>query len=98
VTCCFNVVCATCSALDLSNNKVKGVFGKSNAGRLTALTNMVVLAIADNNLKGKVPQTLSVLQKLQSLNLNNNDLSGRIPGVITKFSLLKYVLVAFSSL
>ena len=34
------VVCATCSALDLSNNKVKGRFGKSNAGWVTGLTNL----------------------------------------------------------
>ena len=81
----------TASRLDLSDNKVKGMFGKSNAGRLTVLTNLEELSIASNNLKGKVPQELAALKKLTRLDLSNNKFSGRIPGVVTKFSLLKYV-------
>ncbi len=84
----------TVRRLDLSNNKVKGVFGKSNAGQVTALTNLEELSIASNNLKGKVPQALAALKKLTKLNLSDNKFSGRIPGVVTKFSLLKYVRAA----
>ncbi len=82
----------TASRLDLSDNKVKGVFGKSNAGKLTALTNLLELSIASNNLKGKVPQELSALEKLTKLDVSGNKFSGRIPGVVTKFSLLKCVV------
>ncbi len=58
---------------------------------MTALTNLEELHIDGNNLKGKVPQALSVLKKLTFLDLSNNQFSGRIPGVVTKFSLLQYV-------
>ena len=52
-----------------------------------SLGRIVTLDLADNGLNGRLPQTMGVLTEMRLLRINENDLSGRLPGSLVQVPL-----------
>ncbi|XP_008803295.2 receptor-like protein EIX2 [Phoenix dactylifera] len=64
-------------ALDLSNNFITG--GLPACQDESSFTKLATLNLANNNLSGKIPNSIGHLRFLETLHLNHNNLSGEIP-------------------
>ena len=53
--------------------------------------NLVSLVLPGNSISGKFPQTIPEINKLEALNLANNELTGDIPGQLLRFPDIKMI-------
>lgn len=53
--------------------------------------NLVSLVLPGNSISGKFPQTIPEINKLEALNLANNELTGDIPGQLLRFPHIKMI-------
>ncbi|KAG1362340.1 receptor-like protein EIX1 [Cocos nucifera] len=67
----------TLGVLDLSNNIFTGGLPTCQGER--SLAQLATLNLANNNLSGKIPDSIGHLQSLETLHLDHNNLSGEIP-------------------
>ena len=66
--------------LSFSSNGLHGIL---NGTHIAKLTNLVILDHGENNFRGKVPDSLVQLKKLQELHLGYNNLSGELPSTLS---------------
>jgi len=71
--------------LDLSNNGLTGII----ASELCNLTNLKILKLHFNQIRGRIPLWLGLLTKLEDLFLDNNNLVGNIPTELGRLYSLK---------
>ncbi|XP_020586799.1 probable LRR receptor-like serine/threonine-protein kinase At4g36180 [Phalaenopsis equestris] len=64
--------------LDLSHNNLSGEIPKCN-GNISSYKMLKFISLSYNNLSGSIPHWIGNLQRLLSLNLNNNVFRGEIP-------------------
>ncbi|CAN1169369.1 Receptor-like protein EIX2 [Linum perenne] len=83
--------------LDLSNNLEFGGQVSGFADNPTG-NSLMFLDMSSNSLEGEIPDTLGVLQKLQTLDLSRNGFRGSIPNSIGKMSSLKQLDLSFNSM
>ncbi|CAN1169382.1 Receptor-like protein EIX2 [Linum perenne] len=86
--------------LDLSANNLKGGIHDFLQGFADNPTgnSLMFLDMSSNSLEGEIPDTLGVLQKLQTLDLSRNGFRGSIPNSIGKMSSLKQLDLSFNSM
>jgi Leucine-rich repeat (LRR) protein len=75
----------------LPNLKRLHIEGAFLTGSLFFLTNMNMISEVSldfNNIQGRIPSKIGLLQNLVSVSMSNNELTGRIPSEIGALSLL----------
>ncbi|CAD6248059.1 unnamed protein product [Miscanthus lutarioriparius] len=66
--------------LTFSSNGLHGILEGTH---IANLTNLVILDLGENNFRGKVPESLVQLKKLQELHSGYNNLSGELPSALS---------------
>lgn len=80
-----NLQASSILEIKLENLNLSGIL---DADSLCRLQNLQVLSLADNQIRGTIPNSILYCRKLTSLNLSSNLLSGRIPWGLTR---MKYI-------
>ncbi|XP_048231437.1 probable LRR receptor-like serine/threonine-protein kinase At3g47570 isoform X1 [Ricinus communis] len=80
------VNCTNLWRLEIHNNKFHGVLPESISNFSTTFSQLV---IAENNISGRIPSSISNLVNLERLEMANNQLSGNIPSNFGNLNMLK---------
>ena len=77
----------------ISSLQFLSVSGVKLIGEMPSMlpANLVTLVLPGNSISGKFPQTIPEINKLQALNLANNELTGDIPGQLLLFPHIKMI-------
>ena len=57
------------------------------------MTNLIELALQENNLTGEIPDEIENLENLEYLDLSQNELNGKIPDEVWELENLEYVFL-----
>ncbi|KAL6320679.1 hypothetical protein AAG906_008679 [Vitis piasezkii] len=78
--------------VDLSSNNLSGAI------LLKSLVFWIaVLNLSRNNLMGRIPEKIGVMEYLESLDLSNNHLSGEIPQSVTNLTFLSHLDLSYNN-
>ncbi|CAN6162938.1 unnamed protein product [Urochloa humidicola] len=80
--------------LSLPNNDLQGIIDVSN---LVKLTNMIILDLGSNGLRGNIPDSIGQLSRLEELHLDNNLMSGELPSALGNCTGLRYITIRNNS-
>ncbi|PON94113.1 Tyrosine-protein kinase [Trema orientale] len=83
-----NLQANTILEIRLENSNFSGIL---DADSLCKLPNLQVLSLAENQIRGTIPNSILYCRKLAYLNLSSNLLSGRIPRALTRMKYLRKV-------
>jgi Leucine-rich repeat (LRR) protein len=81
-----NSQCTTIVEIRLENLNLSGIV---DVDSLCKLSNLRVLSLAKNQIRGNIPNSILHCTRLTYLNLSNNHLSGRLPLALTKLKYLR---------
>ncbi|XP_051195037.1 tyrosine-sulfated glycopeptide receptor 1 [Lolium perenne] len=60
-----------------------GLQGTLEGAHILKLNNLTTLDLGENNISGKIPESIGHLQRLEELHLNNNNMSGEVPSTLS---------------